>query len=183
MQDFSFTLTAEEKKYLKELVKLALLEEFSSRPVSYPSPPSAKLEEKLGVFVTLKKKGNLRGCIGQIVGQKPLWQSIIEMAKAAAFEDPRFTPVQPEELEELEIEISLLSPLEPVKNLEEIIPGKHGIYLRQGFHSGLLLPQVATEWGFGREEFLQQTCLKAGLKPNCYLDPKTEIYIFQAEVF
>lgn len=180
---FNFTLKEEEKKYLKDLVKLSLLEEFSSKKITYPKPVSPKLEEKLGVFVTLKKQGRLRGCIGQIIGQKPLWQSVIDMAKAAAFEDPRFKPVSQEEIEELEIEISLLSPFQKVEDLNQIIPGKHGLFIRQGFYSGLLLPQVATEWNFTREEFLKHTCLKAGLKENCYQDPRTEIYIFQAEVF
>jgi len=106
------------------------------------------------------------------------------MAEAAAFQDPRFPPVRVDELGELEIEISVLTPLREIKDPEEIEVGKHGIMIeRPPYYSGLLLPQVATEYGWDRETFLEQTCIKAGLPPNAWRDPATRIYIFSAEIF
>ncbi|MDQ7031946.1 MAG: AmmeMemoRadiSam system protein A [Desulfonauticus sp.] len=183
MDNFNFHLSQEEKDYLKKIARLSMIEELSGKKINYPPPVSKKLTSSLGAFVTLKKNGDLRGCIGQVIAQDPLWKTIIAMAKEAAFKDPRFSPVQLEELEELEIEISILSPLEKVTNLEQVEPGKHGLLIRKGFYSGLLLPQVATEWGWDRKTFLEQTCFKAGLDKDCYLDKDVEIYFFQAEVF
>ncbi|OGB60645.1 MAG: hypothetical protein A2Y94_03355 [Caldithrix sp. RBG_13_44_9] len=105
------------------------------------------------------------------------------MAKSAAFNDPRFNPVVKKEIPDLEIEISVLSPLKKVKDVKEIQVGKHGIIIQQGFQRGLLLPQVATEWGWNREEFLEQTCHKAGLPADAWEDPSSEIFIFSAEIF
>ena len=144
-------------------------------------PPS--LMEKRGAFVTLKKHGQLRGCIGHIKGSKPLYKTVGEMAVAAAFNDPRFNPVTEAELSDLEIEVSVLTPLKRIKDLEEIEVGKHGILMKKGFYSGLLLPQVATEYGWDRKTFLEHTCLKAGLSTDAWKDKDTMIYIFSAEVF
>jgi AmmeMemoRadiSam system protein A len=105
------------------------------------------------------------------------------MAQAAAFEDPRFSPVREEEVDQLEIEISVMTPLKRIRDLNLIEVGKHGLVIKFGYNSGLLLPQVATEYGWDRDTFLQQTCLKAGLPPKSYQDPETEIYTFSAEVF
>ncbi len=139
--------------------------------------------EPFGVFVTIKRKtGELRGCIGTF-RRAPLEVMVQEAAISAAFQDPRFPPVTPEELPDLTYEISILSPLEPVASLEEIQVGQHGLVVERGWHRGLLLPQVAEEWHWDRETFLQQTCLKAGLPPDCYRDPATRIYRFEALVF
>jgi AmmeMemoRadiSam system protein A len=141
------------------------------------------LREKRGAFVTLKKHGELRGCIGHIIGDRPLAETVATMAVAAAFEDPRFPPVKEEELKDLDIEISVLTPLRRINNVEEIQVGLHGIILQQGGHSGLLLPQVATEYGWDRNTFLEYTCRKAGLPPDAWKDERTTIHVFSADVF
>ena len=148
-----------------------------------PEVFSPTLNEPRGAFVTLHKDGKLRGCIGHIRAQKPLVETIVEMAEAAAFQDPRFPPVTTKELSQLEYEISVLTPLRRIKDVEEIQVGIHGIYMKRGPSSGLLLPQVATEWGWDRITFLEHTCSKAGLPEDAWKDKKTEIYIFSADVF
>ncbi len=145
-------------------------------------PAAAVFEEKLGVFVTLKRKGRLRGCIGYVEGTKPLYEAIPKMARAAAFEDPRFPPLSQDELTDLEIEVTLLSPLKQIKKLEEIEVGRHGILMRAGFNQGLLLPQVAVEEKWDRETFLMHTCLKAGLNPDAYKKQGIDIYIFEGHI-
>jgi len=146
-------------------------------------PSNDKLTKKCGAFVTLKINGNLRGCIGYIDAIMPLYQTISQAAVAAATQDPRFKPVNKEELEEIEIEISVLSPLKPVDNIEEIEVGKHGLYMRKEMSSGLLLPQVPTEQGWNRKQFLEGTCRKAGLPLDAWRSSGLDIYIFTAEVF
>lgn len=149
-------------------------------------PKSADLEAvsgKNGVFVTLHKKGSLRGCIGNFVSDKPLYRLVMEMALSAAFRDPRFPPLAQAELDKIDIEISVLSPLEPCKDIEEIMVGRHGIYLINGYNRGVLLPQVATDYGWDRNTFLDQTCVKAGMQPGCWKHPETEILVFSAEIF
>ena len=176
-------LTPDEKA---ELLKIARdVVECYCRGEKLPKPvvESSTLNEPRGAFVTLHKDGKLRGCIGHIRAQKPLIETIVEMAEAAAFQDPRFPPVTSEELGQLEYEISVLTPLRRIKNVEEIQVGIHGIYMKRGVSSGLLLPQVATEWGWDRSTFLEHTCTKAGLPENAWKDKKTEIYIFSADVF
>jgi hypothetical protein len=142
-----------------------------------------QLRRVQGAFVTLTKDGQLRGCIGRIIADKPLCEVVRDMAIEAAVGDPRFDRVAREELSEIEIEISVLSPLEKISDVNRIEVGKHGIILRRGFRSGLLLPQVATQYGWDRETFLTQTCYKAGLPVDAWKDSSTEIYIFSAEVF
>lgn len=141
------------------------------------------LEAVCGAFVTLHRGGELRGCIGSMIGRAPLGETVREMAIAAATEDPRFDSLHPEELSEIDIEISVLSPLKRVRDAGEIQVGVHGILLRRGMRQGVLLPQVATEWGWNREEFLRQTCRKAGLPADAWQDPETVIEIFSAQVF
>jgi len=141
------------------------------------------LKEKRGAFVTLHKKEQLRGCIGYIEGFKPLAETIQEMAISAGFQDPRFPPVQQEEVNKLDIEISVLTPLKLIQDIKEIEVGKHGIYIKSGSYSGLLLPQVATENNWDREKFLSQTCRKAGLGMDEWKKKSTEIYIFSADIF
>ena len=118
-----------------------------------------------------------------IEAREPLHQTIRAMAVQAAFADPRFCALQPGELDEIHIEISVLTPLERIYDPAQIEVGKHGIYVRKGYHSGLLLPQVATEHGWDRGQFLEWTCRKAGLSTNAWKDPSTEIFIFSADVF
>jgi len=142
------------------------------------------LKEKRGAFVTIKKHGQLRGCIGYLEAIKPLHITIQEMAESAALRDPRFPPVTPAELDELELEISVLTPLRKIKDINEIEIGKHGILLKKGYQQGVFLPQVATEQGWDRITFLEQVCHKAGIHDkNCWKDKDAEIYIYSAEVF
>ena len=136
-----------------------------------------------GAFVTLHKEGQLRGCIGHIIAQRPLLETVREVAWAAAFRDPRFPPVIAEELESLDLEISVLSPLETLKNPEDLIPGVHGLYITRGSRTGVLLPQVAAEQGWDREAFLAHTCYKAGLPGNAWEDISSHLQIFSAQVF
>jgi AmmeMemoRadiSam system protein A len=136
-------------------------------------------------FVTLQKKprNDLRGCIGQIVAREPLWQCVRNMAIAAATEDPRFPRVTESELPQLHIEVSVLTPPERVRDVEEIQVGVHGLIIGRGFYRGLLLPQVATEYNWDRNTFLDQTCRKAGLPSGCWREKETTIEKFSAVVF
>ena len=137
-----------------------------------------------GAFVTLRtRSGDLRGCIGSIHPVHPLYHAVTSSAISAAFRDPRFLPVQPEELPRLEIEISVMGPIERVATPDDIIVGRDGLIVSRGRQAGLLLPQVATEYGWERETFLTQTCLKAGLSPAAWRAEDTRIERFAAEVF
>ncbi len=146
-------------------------------------PKDELFKQKRGLFVTLHLDGHLRGCIGYIRGYKSIAESIIEMAKAAAFRDPRFPKVSSQELDKIVIEISLLSELIPVEDLTKIEVGRDGLYLEHPQGSGLLLPQVAVEWGWDVDTFLQQICRKAGLKPYAFKDKHAKLYSFSAEIF
>jgi AmmeMemoRadiSam system protein B/AmmeMemoRadiSam system protein A len=142
------------------------------------------LKENRGAFVTIHKQGGLRGCIGYIQAIKPLYMTIQEMAEAAALNDHRFPPVSPEELDALDLEISVLTPLRKISEVNEIETGKHGIVLKKGYHQGVFLPQVATEQGWDRTTFLNEICFKAGIRDkNCWKEKDAEIFIFSAEVF
>jgi AmmeMemoRadiSam system protein A len=175
--------TDDEKRLLRGIARRAIEDVARGKPVPEFMVDSQALKEKKGVFVTLKKRGQLRGCIGYTRGVKPLYKIVGEMAAAAAFHDPRFNPVTEAELSDLEIEISVLTPMKRIKDVEEIEVGKHGLLIEKGFNSGLLLPQVATEYGWDRKTFLEHTCLKAGLPRNAWKDGKTRICTFSAEVF
>ncbi len=135
-----------------------------------------------GAFVTLKEHGELRGCIGHIEGVLPLIETVAQMAEAAALQDPRFPPVQAREIGDLEIEISVMSPLIEVGDVGEIEIGRDGLVISKGYHRGLLLPQVPVEWGWDRDEFLCHTCTKAGLPEDAW---RGDVLIerFEAEVF
>jgi hypothetical protein len=142
------------------------------------------LTSKMGAFVTLQEHGELRGCIGNLVGSQPVYLTVRDMAIEAAVGDPRFMPVKLPELKDIKIEISVLSPLERVDSADKIKMGTHGVLIRRGFSSGVFLPQVATETGWSKEEFLSNLCShKAGLPADAWKDKSTEIYIFTAEVF
>jgi AmmeMemoRadiSam system protein B/AmmeMemoRadiSam system protein A len=176
-------LTSKEKTQLLQIARDVVEAHCRGETMREPEIASVTLNEHRGAFVTLHKQGKLRGCIGHIQAEKPLAKTVVEMAKAAAFHDPRFPPVTSEELELLEYEISVLTPLRRISTVEEIEVGIHGIYMKRGSSSGLLLPQVATEWDWDRTTFLEHTCTKAGLPEDAWKDNKTEIYIFSADVF
>ncbi len=173
----------EDKIYLLKLARDSIKKKLYGEKIILDEPESEDLKRKSGCFVTLKIAEDLRGCIGYIYGVTELYSAVSTMALEAAFNDPRFYPLTKDEFPLIMIEISVLTPLEKVKNLNEINVGSDGLLIKKGYHSGLLLPQVATEWGYNREQFLKQTCLKAGLYPDCYNDDDTEIYKFQAEIF
>jgi AmmeMemoRadiSam system protein A len=147
-----------------------------------PQADDPALEEPGAAFVTLKHRGDLRGCIGSVEPREPLVSSVASMARAAAVEDPRFPPVGPTEVDDLTIEISVMSKPRPVANVREIEVGKHGLIAEQGGRRGLLLPQVPVEWGWTREEFLDHTCAKAGLPKDAWRGD-ARLYAFTAEVF
>ncbi|MFQ6009142.1 MAG: AmmeMemoRadiSam system protein A, partial [Candidatus Zixiibacteriota bacterium] len=144
---------------------------------------SDNLKQPGAAFVTLTKNGQLRGCIGHIIAQDPLYETVSVCAVQAAVADRRFLPVQPDELPELHIEISVLTPLQEVKSLDEIEVGRDGLVISLGNNRGLLLPQVATEYGWNRTEFLEHTCRKAGLPTDAYKSPQALIQKFQAVIF
>ncbi|MDD4732365.1 MAG: AmmeMemoRadiSam system protein A [Desulfovibrio sp.] len=182
-RQFVFLISDEEKQYLRDLVRRSIASGLSGEEAQPPEPPTDKLRESLGAFVTLTRGGQLRGCIGNVQGSGEVWRTVWEMARAAAFSDPRFPPLKPEEFEDVEWEISIISPIEPCRDVNEIVVGKHGLIVQRGGHSGLLLPQVPVEWGWSREQFLRQTCVKAGLAENSWNKAGTNLYWFEAEVF
>jgi uncharacterized protein len=183
MDVFRFSLSQDEKDYLKNLVRLRIAARLAGKRAELPEPPTDRLRERFGAFVTLTLRGRLRGCIGHIVGDMPLYETIGEMAEAAAFGDPRFSPLTAREFVDVVIEISILSPLTPCPDPNLVEVGRHGLLLRRGAHSGLLLPQVPVEWSWDRETFLDQTCVKAGMRPGCWKLPDTTLFWFEAEVF
>jgi AmmeMemoRadiSam system protein A len=134
-----------------------------------------------GAFVTLKKDGRLRGCIGSFTGTGSLGATIRAMAREAAVGDPRFRPVTPGETGSLVLEISLLSAMKTASP-GEVVPGVHGVYVRRGNRAGTLLPQVAVEEGWDRETFLAHACLKAGLQPGAFRDDATELFVYTAQI-
>jgi uncharacterized protein len=139
--------------------------------------------EPRGLFVSLHKGDALRGCIGTLAPTGDLTRVVSEFALRAAFEDPRFAPLSPQELPECRIEISVLTAPEPVAAPDEVEIGRHGLILEVGPRRGLLLPQVATEWGFDAERFLDEVSRKAGLSPGAWRRPDAKLWTFQAEVF
>ena len=176
-------LNKEEREILHGIAKQSVEAVLYGRkaPVMKDMPP--RLNQTRGVFVTFKKGDHLRGCIGCISGNEPLAQTVSKMAVSAAFRDPRFPPVRKEELPQLSIEISVLSPLRKIASPDEIRVGMHGLYMKHGNRAGLLLPQVADRYGWDSMTFLEQTCRKAGLPKSSWKDPKTEIFVFSAEIF
>jgi AmmeMemoRadiSam system protein A len=141
------------------------------------------LRQPAGAFVTLTRDGDLRGCIGSIQAVEPLYKAVASSAVSAAFRDPRFPPLVPGELEQLELEISVMGPIERVTNIDDIVVGRDGLIISRGAYAGLLLPQVATEYGWDRETFLAHTCRKAGLPPDGWRAQDCRIEKFSAFVF
>jgi AmmeMemoRadiSam system protein B/AmmeMemoRadiSam system protein A len=176
-------LSLEEKRQLMEIAKKSIDAAVRGQKIPTFKVDAPVLLEKRGAFVTLNKHNRLRGCIGYITAFKSLYLTVSEMAQAAALRDPRFPAVKPAELKDLEIDISVLTPIRECTNVEEIEVGKHGIIIERGHSSGLLLPQVATEQNWDRVTFLEHTCTKAGLPRNAWQEPGTVIKIFSADVF
>lgn len=157
-----------------------------AEPIETPQSDDPELNAPCGCFVTLKNHGRLRGCIGQFTSDSPLIELVGQMAKSSATGDPRFfaDPITARELDKLDIEISVLSPLQRTDEPLSLRLGIDGIYIKRGYASGCFLPQVATETGWSKEEFLSYCCAhKAGLPPDAWKDPETEVYLFTAEVF
>jgi MEMO1 family protein len=176
-------LSLEEKQILRDIALQAIRSKCLRQPAPTAPLPTPKLKEWRGAFVCLHKGKDLRGCIGMIEGHGPLHRTVKEMALQAAFSDPRFCPLAPEELEHLDLEISVLTPLERIQDPGQVEIGKHGLLIRKEFSSGLLLPQVATEQGWDRCQFLEATCRKASLPPTAWREKDTEIYVFSADIF
>jgi AmmeMemoRadiSam system protein A len=174
-------LSESDGKAILELARQAVAEAVCQDRLPGFIPKTGIFEQQCGVFVTLHVAKRLRGCIGVIETKDPLGDSIVRCAGGAALMDPRFGPVQPGEMQNLEIEVSLLSPVQPITP-EEVEIGRHGLLVEQGFHRGLLLPQVAVEHHLSREQFLGETCHKAGLAADAWKSPETRIYGFTCEI-
>lgn len=176
----------EQKKILLSVARDTVKSVITGGSVSMPHCHDPELHCCCGCFVTLHNGEHLRGCIGQFVSESPLVQLVAQMAKAASTEDPRFLdrPITAQELKDLHLEISVLSPLKRTNDPLSLRLGIDGIYIKRGCVSGCFLPQVAEETGWSKEEFLSYCCShKAGLAPNAWQDKKTEVYLFTAEVF
>lgn len=175
-------LSEQQKRALVELATRAV----HAQAAGSPAPPRLPLElpDASGVFVTVKRRGELRGCLGTLECRRGLSEEVARCAADAASVDPRFPPVRRDELQELSVEVSVLGPLESIDPQDEtsVIVGRHGLVVEQGVNRGLLLPQVAVEWGWTREQFLRQTCVKAGLAGDCWTRG-AHVYRFEAEVF
>jgi hypothetical protein len=187
------SLSQEDGRAVVELARSAIEAHVRGEKLRLQSWSSGFLSQERGVFVTLNTVGQgpdkLRGCIGFPYPVKKLGEAVQEAAIASASEDPRFPPVRPGELGSIVVEVSVLTPPKPLEakrraDLQKMVRiGKDGLIVSRSYTSGLLLPQVATEFGFDQQEFLCQACLKAGLMPDAWLDQETKLHVFQAEVF
>ena len=174
-------LPSDDRRALLQLARQAITAAVTKQPA--PALPVLSSDPgPCGAFVSLHVGGRLRGCIGMIESAGPLADTVLRCAAAAALGDPRFEPVPAVEVPNLEIEVSVLSPLRAARP-DEVEPGIHGLRVRQGYASGLLLPQVATRYRWSRARFLDETCHKAGLPPNAWREPDSHIEVFTAEVF
>lgn len=178
----SGVLAEPERDELVALARTSIEEWLKEKKIKDYEPRSEALREWGAAFVTLKVRGRLRGCIGHVAARMPLYKSVQEMAVAAAFQDPRFSPVEAREVQDITIEISVMSPLRTISDPSDIEVGRDGLVIRKSGRSGLLLPQVAVEQGWGREEFLRQTCVKAGLPVDSW-ESGAEVLAFTADVF
>jgi AmmeMemoRadiSam system protein A len=176
------SLSEEDRRVLLELARESIVEAVFRRQLPEKIPNDGIFAERKGVFVTLHVRGRLRGCIGVIEGDEKLAEAVVRSAASAALQDARFPPLRSEELAELEIEISLLSSLAPVRP-EDVEIGQHGLLITQGAKRGLLLPQVAVEHHLTREQFIEETCRKAGLDREAWRHPDTTLSGFTCEVF
>jgi AmmeMemoRadiSam system protein A len=179
-------LSVSDRKLLLLLARERIESTLAGRQPKYPAATPA-VGAPAGGFVTLHRtdagRRALRGCIGQIDPSCTMYEVVREMAYSAAFADYRFQPVTADEWPRIDIEISVLSPLREITNTDQVVPGRHGLYVTDGSRSGLLLPQVASERHWNTDTFLRQTCRKAGLPEDAHHDPETTIFVFTAEVF
>jgi AmmeMemoRadiSam system protein A len=175
------SLSEQERKHILELARASLREAVCQHRLLAPIPSEGILGKMRGVFVSLHFRGKLRGCIGLVEPKETLGTGIVYCTMSASREDPRFAPMRAEEVEEAEIEVSVLSPVEAIST-EEIQIGKHGLLIVQGPRRGLLLPQVAVEHGLDKEKFLEETCKKAGLPRDAWKSRETQIYGFTCEI-
>jgi AmmeMemoRadiSam system protein A len=176
-------LDATDKTMLLKLARKTLESYLADKTIPDFNISRESLLEHKGAFVSLHQDEELRGCIGQLSPDRELFKIVQHCALSAALEDTRFIAVTREEVDSLSIEISVLTPFRRVQNVEEIEVGKHGLYMVRGGYRGLLLPQVATQYHWNLTTFLEHTCMKSGLPASAWKDPKTEIYIFEADVF
>lgn len=175
-------LSPSDQKELLQIARKAIADKLRHNRGEEIHTENAQLRLPRGVFVTLHLKGQLRGCIGTFQSSGELYKSVVSMARAAAFEDRRFPALREDELDEIDIEISVLSQLEEITDTEVIEIGKHGLYISRGFQRGVLLPQVASEHNWDRKTFLEHTCMKAGLPVNAWKEG-AKIEIFSAQIF
>ena len=186
--DTDFSLTDDEKRMLKEIAMTSIKDSLNGRGIAVANSSlftlHSSLKQKCGAFVSLHKHGRLRGCIGHFGEDVPLHEIVAEMARAAAFEDPRFMPVTADELADIDIEISVLTPMRRIQSLDEFELHRHGIYIRKGYRSGTYLPQVADEVNWTKEEFVSHCAQdKAGIGWDGWKDAETELYVYEAIVF
>jgi AmmeMemoRadiSam system protein A len=175
-------LSPTERAALLGIARAAILAHLEHEPIAEPAVTGA-LAEVRGAFVTLHARGELRGCVGTFQPAESLAQTVARMAVAAASDDPRFPPVEPNEIPDLEVSISALGPRQPLPDPRAVRVGMDGLLIRRGWHRGALLPKVAVENGWTSEEFLKHVCLKAGLPARAWQEPGTELEVFQAEEF
>jgi len=179
-------LSEKEKKEILKLAKLAIQSIFKKELIAELTKQKRVVKNlglRNGVFVTITKRGELRGCIGYILPVREFEELVVDAAVSAAMRDPRFDPLTEDEVGEIEIEVSVLSEPKRIENVSEVEVGKHGLIVRRGPFQGLFLPQVATEYNWDKLTFIRQTCIKAGLSPDEWKKEGTEIYTFTAEVF
>jgi AmmeMemoRadiSam system protein A len=175
-------LSSKEKKLLLEIAREAIVSFVQNGTIPARDVQNSNLLVQQGCFVCIKINGMLRGCIGNFLSDQPLYKLVQEMAVSAATRDPRFYPMKTDDLKEFDLEISVISPLHKISTIEEIEVGVHGLYLEKNFSRGVLLPQVAVEYGWDRNTFLSQTSIKAGLGKDDWQEG-TDIYTFSALVF
>jgi AmmeMemoRadiSam system protein A len=175
-------ITEDEQRGLLAIARGAIAGSLRNEPVKDFGLQHGRLAEPGGAFVTIRIGHQLRGCIGYIESALPLARVVAEVAVKSAREDPRFPPLTLEELDAATLEVSVISPMRPVENIAEIHTGEHGLLLELGWRRGLLLPQVALEFGWDTKEFLENTARKAGLNPGAWQDPNAKLYMFTAEV-
>lgn len=177
-----FQLSEQDQQTLLRIARESVRRHLSGLSIRLPEITNGPLREICGVFVSIHKVGELRGCIGNIHPSEPLLRTTAECAISAAIADPRFSPVTSDEVPSLEFELSVLSPMEKVHDVAELEIGRDGILVSKRGARGLLLPQVAMSQGWDRDRFLAETCLKAGLRPDEWKDDTT-IFRFSAQVF
>jgi AmmeMemoRadiSam system protein A len=185
-EELSTMLTHELKRELLKIARRSISHALQDSP-AYPDdtggPTPKELMRPGGAFVTIRLNGELRGCIGYLESGSPIAEVVSEVAVKAAFEDPRFPPVRSEELEHATLEVSVLSPIRRIYSSDELRVGEHGVILELGFSKGVLLPQVATEYGWDGKQFLEAVCRKSGLHRLAWQEPDARLSVFSAEVF